>query len=195
MLRSVCVFCGSAFGRHPEYRASAELLGRLLASQGLRLVYGGGNVGLMGAVADACLSAGGAVTGVIPQALVDREVAHRGLTELHIVRTMHERKAMMADQSDAFVVLPGGLGTFEEFFEVLTWSQLGLHQKPCGFLNVRGYYDRLLALMNHAVEEGFLRESHRHLLLWGDDPEKLLIALDEWRPAGVPAGLLDASET
>lgn len=193
-MKSLCVFCGSSFGRHPEYRASAESLGRVLAIRGVRLIYGGGNVGLMGAVADACLAAGGSVTGVIPQALVDREVAHHGVTELHIVRTMHERKAMMADLASAFLALPGGIGTFEEFFEILTWSQLGLHQKPCGLLNVLGYYDPLLALMNHAVEEGFLRETHRRMLLSGESGDELLDALDAWEPAPQTPKWVDRSD-
>src|SRR6266481_626511 len=138
MLRAVCVFCGSSFGRRAEYREAAEELGRLLARRGISLVYGGGNVGLMGVIADACLGAGGRVVGVMPRSMVDREIAHLGLTELHVVESMHERKALMADLSDAFIALPGGYGTLEEFAEVVTWSQLGIQVKPCGLLNVEG---------------------------------------------------------
>src|ERR1043165_174167 len=143
--RRVCVFCGSSPGARPEYRQAAEAMGRLLASRRIGLVYGGGNVGLMGLLADAALSAGGEVIGVIPRHLDAREVAHRGLPDLRVVASMHERKALMADLSDAFIALPGGLGTLEEMFEILTWAQLGLHRKPCGLLNVLGYFDRLLS--------------------------------------------------
>jgi uncharacterized protein (TIGR00730 family) len=155
-------------------------VGRLLSRRGIELVYGGGRVGLMGVVADACLSAGGRVIGVIPQALADQEVAHAGLTELRIVQSMHERKAVMAGLSHAFLVLPGGYGTWEEFFEVLTWSQLGIHRKPCAVLNVAGYYDPLLAMADSATAEGFVRYAHRQLLLSDDDPERLLDRLSGW---------------
>lgn len=164
-MRRVCVFCGSARGLRPEYAAAAQTVGEELARRGLTLVYGGGNVGLMGEVADAALRAGGAVIGVIPEALTRWEVAHRGLTELRVVDTMHERKAMMADLADAFLTLPGGYGTLEEFCEVLTWSQLTLHRKPCGLLSVCGYYDPFLALVDHAVAEEFVRPVHRELIL------------------------------
>ena len=176
-MRRVCVFCGSARGARPEYQEAAQAVGTLLAERGLGLVYGGGNVGLMGAVADAALAAGGEVTGVIPESLVGWEVAHTRLTELRVVGSMHERKALMADLSDAFLALPGGFGTFEEFCEVLTWSQLGIHAKPCGLLNVAGYYGPLLGLFDHAVREGFLRPQHRALVLEGADPACLLDAL------------------
>jgi uncharacterized protein (TIGR00730 family) len=174
MLRRICVFCGSSSGVRPVYQQAAQTVGRLLCRRGIELVYGGGHVGLMGIVADACLHEGGRVIGVIPQALADREVAHRGLTELRIVGSMHERKALMADLSDAFMSLPGGYGTWEEFFEVLTWSQLGIQGKACGVLNVDGYYDPLLQMADRALSEGFLRDVHRELLLSDSDPERLL---------------------
>jgi uncharacterized protein (TIGR00730 family) len=155
-------------------------MGATLAERGLGLVYGGGNVGLMGELADAALAAGGEVIGVIPEALVRWEVAHAGLTDLQVVASMHERKARMAELSDAFIALPGGFGTFEEFCEVLTWSQLGLHTKPCALLNVDGYYDPLLALFDHAVEERFLRPEHRALVLEDADPGRLLDRLEGW---------------
>jgi uncharacterized protein (TIGR00730 family) len=177
MSRRICVFCGSSAGVRAAYRQAAQTVGRLLARRGIELVYGGGHVGLMGFVADACLSEGGRVIGVIPQALADKEVAHTGLTELRVVRSMHERKAVMAELSDAFLVLPGGYGTWEEFFEVLTWSQLGIHRKPCAVLNVSGYYDPLLAMADRATAEGFVRQVHREALLSGTDPERLLDSL------------------
>jgi uncharacterized protein (TIGR00730 family) len=174
MLTRVCVFCGSNSGRRPSYLETARSLGRLLAARGVGLVYGGGNVGLMGALADAVLDGGGEAIGVIPGHLVDKELAHRGLTDLRIVHSMHERKALMADLADAFIALPGGLGTLEEFCEVLTWSQLGLHRKPCALFNVENYYDGLLALFDHAVGEGFVSPDHRQFLLVDDDGARLL---------------------
>lgn len=174
MLKRICVFCGSSSGVQAVHAQAAQAVGALLCRRGIELVYGGGNVGLMGVLADACLAARGRVIGVIPQALVDREVAHLGLTELRVVSSMHERKAVMAELSDAFVALPGGYGTWEELFEMLTWSQLGIHCKPCGLLNVNGYYDPLLDLADRAVSEGFLREVNRNLLLSDNDPERLL---------------------
>jgi uncharacterized protein (TIGR00730 family) len=180
MLRRICVFCGSSSGTRPVYTQAAQTVGRLLAQHGIELVYGGGNVGLMGAVADECLTRGGRVIGVIPQMLVDKEVAHTGLTELRIVASMHERKAVMADLSDAFLSLPGGFGTWEEFCEVLTWSQLGIQRKACALLNVNGYYDPLLAMADKAVSEGFLRNIHRDLLLSDDDPVRLLDSLSSY---------------
>ena len=193
MLQRICVFCGSSFGSRPAYREAAETVGRLLCQRGIELVYGGGNVGLMGALADACLGGGGRVIGVIPQALVDKEVAHLGLTELRVVKSMHERKALMADLSDAFVALPGAYGTWDELCEVLTWSQLGIQRKACALLNVSGYYDSFLEFADRAVAEGFLRDAHRGLLLSDDDPVRLLDRLasyavpmvDKWigRPA------------
>ena len=184
-LRRVCVFTGSRLGADPAYAAAAERLARTAGAAGLGLVYGGASVGLMGVLADAALDAGLEVTGVIPQALVDREIAHPRLRDLRVVGSMHERKALMAELSDAFVALPGGAGTLEELFEVYTWSQLGLHAKPCALLNVRGYYDGLAGFLDHAVSEGFLRPEHRETLLVGEEPAALLAALAAWEPSGV----------
>lgn len=184
-MKRVCVFCGSSAGSRPEYRACAEELGAELTRRNIGLVYGGGNVGLMGAIADAILEAGGEAIGVIPEHLMNREIGHNGLTKLHVVHSMHERKALMADLSNAFIALPGGFGTFEEFFEVLTWSQLGLHKKPCGIINVLGYYTPLLAMLDHAVQEKFLKSDNRELVLARDNPSELLQALEEWRPVHV----------
>lgn len=164
-MRSVCVFCGSAFGSRQAYTDAAAELGRMVALRGIRLVYGGSRVGLMGVVADACLAAGGMVTGVIPRSMMEREIAHTGLTELHITGSMHERKALMAELADGFIAMPGGFGTFDELFEILTWRQIGLHEKPVGLLNVEGYFGPLLSMTDHAVQEGFLRPAHRTNLL------------------------------
>ena len=184
-LRSVCVFSGSRPGARPSYVETAAALGREVAARGLRLVYGGASVGLMGAVADAALAAGGEVVGVIPQHLVDREVAHTGLTDLRVTGSMHERKALMADLADGFVALPGGLGTLEELAEILTWSQLGLQSKPCGLLDVEGFFDPLLAFLDHTVAERFVTAEHRALVLAADRPDVLLDRLAGWR--GAPA--------
>jgi uncharacterized protein (TIGR00730 family) len=181
----ICVFCGSSPGSRPEYRAAAEEMAAELVRRRIGLVYGGGNVGLMGVIADAVLGAGGDVQGVMPEHLMAREVGHKGLTKLHVVRSMHERKALMADLSDAFVALPGGFGTLEEFCEVVTWTQLGLHAKPCGILNVLGFYSPLLRMFDHAVEERFLKPENRALVLVRDKPAELLQALEEWRPVRV----------
>jgi uncharacterized protein (TIGR00730 family) len=183
-LRRICVFCGSSNGTRPEYLEAARHLGETLASRGLGLVYGGAHVGLMGRVADACRSAGGHVTGVIPERLVDAEVAHVGLDDLRIVGSMHERKALMAELADGFVALPGGFGTLEEFCEVLTWSQLGLHPvpKPCALLDVAGFYEPLVALFDRGVDEGFVRPAHRGLVLVDDDVDLLLDRLAAWTP-------------
>jgi hypothetical protein len=181
-MRAICVFCGSNPGRRPEYQAATAELGRVLAGQGIRVVYGGAHVGTMGALADAALAAGGEVTGVIPRHLVDAEVAHEGLTELHVVPSMHERKARMAQLSDGFIALPGGLGTLEEFAEVTTWSQLGLHTKPTALLNVLGYFDQLLSFLDHAAAERFLRPEHRGLVIAEPGPAALLAAMDRWQP-------------
>ena len=170
----MCVFCGSSSGVREQYRAAAACLGEALARRHLTLVYGGARVGLMCAVADAVLHAGGQAIGVIPEALVHREIAHDGLTELHVVPSMHERKALMAESADAFVLLPGGFGSWEEFFEAITWSHLGIHEKPCGVLNVSNYYEPLLALVDRAVAEGFVRDSYRRAIVVADDPESLL---------------------
>ncbi len=179
-MRRVCVYCGSNFGSRPVYREAAERLGRLLAGRDIGVVYGGGKVGLMGAVADAALDAGGEVVGVIPQALNAREIAHAGVTELRVVSSMHERKLTMAELSDAFIALPGGIGTLEELVEVYTWTQLGLHAKPLGLLDVDGYYDHLGAFLDHAVAEGFLREQTRAALLVADTGEALLDGFGRW---------------
>lgn len=184
-MRRICVFCGSSAGVRPEYRSCAEELGAELARRHIGLVYGGGNVGLMGAIADAMLQAGGEAMGVIPEHLMTREIGHKRLTKLHIVHSMHERKALMADLADAFIALPGGFGTLEEFFEVLTWSQLGLHVKPCGVINVLEYYNPLLRMLDHAVEEGFLKSQNRSLVLARNTPSEMLEALKEWRPVQV----------
>ena len=180
-MRRLVVFCGSRDGVRPAYRAAAHALGRLLAARGVGVVYGGARVGLMGAVADAALDAGGEVIGVIPRGLVAREIAHPGLTALHVVETMHERKALMADLADAFVALPGGAGTLEELFEVWTWGHLGLHAKPCGVLDVGGYYGGLLAFLDHGVGEGFIRAAQRETLVVDDDPARLVDRLADPR--------------
>jgi len=180
-LRSICVFCGSSPGDDPAYTAAAESVAEALVARGVRVVYGGAHVGLMGAVADTALAAGGQVVGVIPRSMVDREVAHRGLTELHVVGSMHERKALMADLSDGFVALPGGMGTLEELTEVLSWAQLGLHHKPVALLDVDGYWDAWLAFLDRAVAAGFLRPEHRGLLLSGNDVDGVLDAMARWR--------------
>lgn len=184
-MKRICVFCGSSAGARPAYAHAAGSVGRMLAARGIGLVYGGGKVGLMGVVADAVMAAGGEVIGVIPEALMRREVGHGGLTELHVVGSMHERKARMADLSDGFIALPGGYGTFEEFFEVLTWSQLGIHPKPCGLLNVGGFYDPLLAMADHAVREEFVRPAHRALILDDGDAERLLERMAAFAPPAV----------
>lgn len=185
-MKSLCIFCGSNAGNDPRYRTEAERAGRLLAARGVTLIYGGGNIGLMGAAADACLAAGGEVIGVIPEALMGKEVAgravdHQALTRLEVVDSMHTRKARMAELSDGFIALPGGFGTFEELCEILTWSQLGFHQKPVGLLNVNGFYDPLLALFERAVSEGFLREQNRAMALHADDIEDLLAQMAAYR--------------
>lgn len=180
MLRKVCVFCGSNTGTQPVYMQAAQELGRLLSERKIGLVYGGANRGLMAALADACLDSGGNVVGVMPSALVDKEIAHRRLTKLYIVGSMHERKALMADLADAFIALPGGYGTWEEFFEVLTWSQLGLHRKACAVLNIGGYYDCFLRMADRAVQEGFLRVTHRELVIADTDPSRLLDRLSAY---------------
>jgi uncharacterized protein (TIGR00730 family) len=174
LMKRLCVYCGSAMGLRGEYRAAAESFGRLLVEEKIGLVYGGGNVGLMGVLADAVMAGGGEVMGVIPQALVDKEVAHFEVTRLHVVKTMHERKAMMAELADGFVALPGGYGTLEELFEILTWAQLGFHPKPVGLLNVAGYYDPLLGFLDRMVDEGFLKAAHRTGLCVSSDGGELL---------------------
>jgi len=194
MMKHICVFCGSNPGTRSAYKAAAQALGQALVGRGLGLVYGGGNVGLMGTIADTVVAAGGKAIGVIPQTLVEKELAHKGLSQLHIVSSMHERKAMMADLSDGFIALPGGFGTFEEFCEVLTWAQLGFHQKPCGLLNVEGYYDPLLAMFDRATEEQFVRPPHRLLVLEAQDPDRLLDKLATYEPITVQKWI-DREET
>lgn len=185
-LKRVCVFCGSSPGARREYEQAAREMGRVLASRGIGLVYGGGNVGLMGVVADAALEAGGEVIGVIPHALNDREIAHIGVTDLRVVDSMHTRKAMMADLSDAFIAMPGGFGTFEEFFEAVTWTQLGVHRKPCGLLNVEHFYTSMVEFVDRAVLEGFIRPAHRAAIVIDSDPVRLLDALSSVELPHVP---------
>jgi uncharacterized protein (TIGR00730 family) len=194
-VRRVCVFCGSSPGARPAYGDATEELARLLVEEGIGVVYGGGAVGLMGRLADAVLSAGGEVIGVIPEALVSREIGHKGLSELRVVGSMHERKALMADLADAFVALPGGLGTVEELFEIYTWAQLGLHRKPCGLLDVDGYYDGIARFLAHAVEERFLLEEHRAMLMVERDPRALIERLRRFEPEAVSPKWIDREET
>jgi uncharacterized protein (TIGR00730 family) len=181
-MKRICVFAGSSAGSRADYVTAAAELGRVLAARGIGLVYGGARVGLMSAVADAVLAGGGEVIGVIPRALVEKEVAHTGLTDLRVVTSMHQRKALMADLSDGFIALPGGWGTLDEMFEILTWAQLGLHRKPCGLLNVQGYFERLLSFLDHTVEEGFVRREYGSLLSVSDTPAALLDALAAQTP-------------
>jgi len=181
-MKRVCVFCGSSPGARPAYTELARRLGSILAGRGITLVYGGGNVGLMGVLANAVLAGGGNVIGVIPQAMVDLEVAHTGFPDLRIVGSMHERKALMADLADAFIALPGGLGTLEEFCEILTWAQLGMHQKPCGLINVENYFDQLIAFLDDAVRERFVRPEHRAMVLVESDAERMIDRLQAYRP-------------
>ena len=184
-MKRICVYCGSNPGKRTEFREAARGLARELLKRDICLVYGGASVGIMGEIADTVLAGAGEVTGVIPQALVDKEVSHNGLTELKIVHSMHERKGIMADMSDGFIALPGGLGTIEELFEVLTWAQLGFHDKPCALLNVNGYYDKLIQFLDHAVEEGFVANIHRQMLLVEEDPDTLLEAMSRYSAPAV----------
>jgi uncharacterized protein (TIGR00730 family) len=190
-MKNICIYCGSSTGTDPEYAETARRLGGILAGRRLGLVYGGGRVGLMGVVADAVLQGGGRVVGVIPEALATKEVAHDGLTELHVVAGMHERKALMAHRADAFLTLPGGIGTLEEFFETVSWAALGLHHKPMGVLNVAGYFDPLLALLNHAVAERFLRREFLDLLIVSSDPAAIIEELAARTPAFRPRQKID----
>lgn len=184
-MRRVCVFSGSSPGRRPAYGSAAAALGSLLAREGIGLVYGGAAVGLMGTVADAARAAGGEVIGVIPRSLVEREVAHTDLDDLRVVGSMHERKALMAELSDAFVALPGGIGTLEELFEVWTWGQLGSHAKPCALLNVAGFYDRLLGFLDHVADEAFLKPVHRGMILVEENPQAVLDGIRRYEPPAV----------
>ncbi|MCP3689941.1 MAG: TIGR00730 family Rossman fold protein [Gammaproteobacteria bacterium] len=184
-MKYICVYCGSSPGRSPEYIEYAIALAKELVTRDIGLVYGGASVGIMGEIANTVLDGGGEVIGVIPQSLVDKEISHKGLTELKVVSTMHERKAIMAEISDGFIALPGGLGTIEELFEVLTWSQLGFHKKPCALLNIKQYYDSLSLFLDHAVEQQFIKPVHREMLLVEDDPARLLHAMEEYIPPAV----------
>jgi uncharacterized protein (TIGR00730 family) len=181
-MQRICVYCGSSLGSFPLYANTAEELGKLLVKHNYELVYGGGAAGTMGAVADAVMLAGGTVYGIIPEGLFGREVVHRGITHLEVVDSMHSRKARMAELADAFITLPGGIGTLEELFETLSWAQLGIHQKPVGLLNLNGFYDELLRFLDYVVKQGFIRPVHRNLLIVESDPEKLLERLNEFRP-------------
>ena len=181
-MKRICVFCGSSSGKSKEFMEAATLLGQELVSHNIGLVYGGSNVGLMGRIADSVLEGGGEAVGVIPHSLVSKEVAHTGLTELRVVNSMHERKAAMVDLADGFIALPGGLGTLEELFEVMTWAQLGFHQKPCAMLNVNGYYDNLIAFLDHAVAQQFVKDIHRNMLIVEEQPADLLQRMLDYQP-------------
>jgi uncharacterized protein (TIGR00730 family) len=194
-VRRLCVFCGSSPGARPAYAEAAEELGRVLVAEGIGLVYGGGQVGLMGRLADAVLAEGGEAIGVLPEALVAKEIGHPGVEDLRVVGSMHERKALMAELSDGFVALPGGLGTVEELFEVYTWSQLGLHHKPCSLLDVDGYYEGIASFLSHAVEERFLREDHRAMLIVEREPRALIERLRRFEPAAIVPKWIDRRET
>ncbi|MCV6596451.1 MAG: TIGR00730 family Rossman fold protein [Mangrovicoccus sp.] len=183
--KCIAVFCGSASGDHYDYKSAAFSVGEILAEAGHKVVYGGGHVGLMGAVADGCLNAGGQITGVMPHALVEREIAHQGLSDLVVVENMHERKAEMARRADAFLVLPGGSGTLEEFFEQWTWGQIGYHQKPIGLINLNGYFDALLAMINQMVLSGFLSETHRRMLVHRKDVGEILDVFAHYKPPSI----------
>ena len=193
-MQRVCVFCGSSPGARPAYAEATAEVARLLAGEGIGIVYGGGHVGLMGVLADTAMAAGGEVIGVMPQALVDREIGHTGISELRVVGSMHERKALMEDLSDAFIALPGGAGTLEELFEVYTWAQLGLHDKPCGLLDVEDYFSGLVGFLDHAVDERFLREEHRAMLIVEREPRALIERLAEFEPRAVTPKWIDREE-
>ncbi|MBN8182383.1 TIGR00730 family Rossman fold protein [Roseibium aggregatum] len=185
-MKSICVFCGSSYGALEAYADIARETGRAIAEQGYTLVYGGAKVGLMGTVADAALEAGGKVIGVLPRSLQDKEIGHEGLSELHLVDSMHERKAMMADLSDAFIALPGGVGTLEEIFEVWTWGQLGYHKKPCGFLNAESYYDHLIAFLDHQTEQGFTKQVMRDMAQIASSPLDMIRRFENYTPPSAP---------
>jgi uncharacterized protein (TIGR00730 family) len=193
-MQRVCVFCGSSPGARPAYAEATAEVARLLAGEGIGVVYGGGHVGLMGVLADTLMAEGGEAIGVMPQALVDREIGHTGISELRVVGSMHQRKALMADLSDAFIALPGGAGTLEELFEVYTWSQLGLHDKPCGLLDVEDYFSGLVGFLDHAVDERFLREEHRAMLIVEREPRALIERLAEFEPRAVTPKWIDRGE-
>jgi uncharacterized protein (TIGR00730 family) len=182
IIKSICVYCGSSSGRQESYSDAARALAKAMVARDICLVYGGADIGIMGLLADAVLECGGRAVGVIPESLVRKEIVHKGLTELHVTKSMHERKSMMADLSDAFIAMPGGLGTLEEIFEILTWAQLGFHSKPCGLLNVEGYFDSLSAFLDHSVKERFVKQAHRHMLIVESDPEVLLERFVSYSP-------------
>lgn len=184
-MEKLCVFCGSSFGSNKSYSNSANTLGNLIAKKNIELIYGGASVGLMGEIATAVLNAGGKVTGVIPKQLIEKEVAHTGLTKLHVVNSMHERKEMMAHLADGFIAMPGGFGTLEEVFEVVAWGQLNFHNKPVGLLNVDGYYDNLIKFLDHTVKENFIKPEHREMILVDDNPEQLFAKLTAYIPPQV----------
>jgi len=184
-MKTICVYCGSSSGKSPEYRKAARALAKEMVARNISLVYGGADVGLMGEIANTVLAHGGEVTGIIPQSLIDKEVGRQGLTKLHIVDSMHARKALMAELSDGFIALPGGLGTLEELFEVLTWSQLGFHNKPCGLLNIKQYYDGLSQFLDHAVSQQFVKPIHRDMLIKANNPSKLLDQMESYAPPQV----------
>jgi uncharacterized protein (TIGR00730 family) len=181
-MKSVCVFCGSSVGRQPEYIEGARRLGNLIATKKMTLVYGGGNIGLMREVADSALSAGGKVIGVMPRSIVEKEIAHRNITQLHVVGSMHERKALMAEISDGFIALPGGFGTIDELFEIMTWNQLEIISKPTGLLNINGFFDQLINYIAHVVSEKFVRREHQENLIVDVDETRLLNRMAEFRP-------------
>jgi uncharacterized protein (TIGR00730 family) len=185
-MKRICVFCGSSAGEDPRYLDAADRFGQILAREGIELVYGGSRVGMMGRLAAATLQAGGKVVGIIPGAVMNRELAHQELTELRVVKSLHERKSEMAELSDAFVALPGGLGTVEAFFELLTWAQLGLHKKPCAMLDVAGYFDPLVRFLDHMTREGFMSRSHRDIVVVEQDPEALLRRLAGYQAPSTP---------
>lgn len=195
VLDPVCVFCGSSTGRREAYADGARAMGGLLARQGIGIVYGGSALGMMGALADAALEAGGRVTGILPQGLMEREIGHPGLTELRVVQSMHERKALMAELSRAFIALPGGIGTLEELFEIWTWAQLGIHNRPLGLLNTGGYFDGLLHFLDTAVVEGFVRPAHRALVLVDASAERLLQRMTAWKPPASEPKWITPSQT
>lgn len=179
-MKSICVFLGANPGKNESYAEAARNMGREIASRGMTTIYGGSNMGLMGILADGALEAGGKVIGVIPDSLVRKEVSHEGISELHVVSSMHERKSMMAKISDGFIAMPGGIGTLDEFFEIFTWAQLGFHKKPCGLLNVGGYYNKLLTFLDTVVEEGFLKEVHKNMVIMGESPAEIIDAFGSY---------------
>lgn len=194
-MKRICVFCGSSVGVRPVYASAARAMAAELVGRRIGVVYGGGGIGLMGVLADAMLERGGEVIGVIPRPLASKELAHTGLTEMRVVESMHERKALMASLADGFVAMPGGLGTFEETLEILTWSQLGIHRKPIGLLNVEGFYDGLLGMIAHALDEGFVPREYHALSVSADTPARLLDSMEAWRPPDFPGRWLTISQT